>query len=92
MRTTKYTLLTFIPLSIFYQYTRFANLYFLVLCILVSIPSVATWSPISQIGPTVVVLMISILREAVEDIRRFKSDTTTNNQIVTLIKKDGSEE
>ena len=32
--TTKYTWLTFIPINMFQQFSKFANLYFLALCVL----------------------------------------------------------
>jgi hypothetical protein len=38
--TTKYTLLTFVPLNLFYQFCRLANLYFLIIAIVQLIPGV----------------------------------------------------
>ena len=90
IRTTKYTLVTFLPLCILYQYLRLANCYFLVLCILTLIPSISPWAPETQIAPTIFVLMISVVREAYEDIKRYRSDTRTNRQMITKIMEDGS--
>ena len=90
IRTTKYTLLTFLPLSILYQYMKLANCYFLLLCFLTCIPSISPWAPSTQIGPTIFVLMISIIREAYEDIKRYRSDTRTNRQMVSKILENGT--
>ena len=66
IRTTKYTFLTFLPLSIFYQYLKLANCYFLFLSIL-SCLNFSPWEPVTQITPTVTVIIVSIMREAYED-------------------------
>lgn len=34
--------------------------------------------------------MISVVREAYEDIKRYRSDTRTNRQMITKIMEDGS--
>ena len=90
IRTTKYTLLTFLPLSILYQYMKLANCYFLLLCFLTCIPSISPWAPSTQIGPTIFVLLISIIREGYEDIKRYRSDTRTNRQMVSKIMENGT--
>jgi len=47
IKTTKYTLLNFLPLSILYQYKRLANCYFLFVCLISLIPNISPWAPIS---------------------------------------------
>jgi hypothetical protein len=42
VRTTKYTLLTFLPKNLFEQFHRYANIYFLVIAIL-------NWMPFIQV-------------------------------------------
>ena len=39
--TSRYTLLNFLPLFLFEQFSRFANMYFLIICILQTIPSIS---------------------------------------------------
>lgn len=60
------------------QYKRLANVYFLVLCLISSFPGIAPWDPIVQITPTIFVMVVSILREFVEDLLRYKSDQLSN--------------
>lgn len=72
--TTKYSLLNFLPLSLFNQYKRLANVYFLLISILSFFPSIAPWEPIAQVFPTIFVLVVAIVREAYEDFLRYKAD------------------
>lgn len=78
IKTTKYTLYSFLPLSIINQYKRIANIYFLALSVLCLIPEISPWDPVTQIAPTIFVLGIAIIREAIEDYYRYKSDTLSN--------------
>lgn len=68
--TTKYNLVTFLPRSLFEQFRRVANLYFLLAAVL-SLTSLAPFTPPSLIVPLVFVVGISMLKEAVEDWHRF---------------------
>lgn len=72
--TTKYTLLTFLPYSLFAQFRRLANCYFLLIAILQSIPEISPLSPYTAIAPLVFVVGLSMVREALEDYNRYQSD------------------
>ena len=78
IRTTKYTALTFLPLALLNQFKRYANIYFLIVAILQSIPQISPLSPISSWAPLIFVISLSIIREAFEDLSRYKSDKETN--------------
>jgi phospholipid-translocating ATPase len=71
VRTTKYTMFTFIPKSLFEQFRRVANFYFLV-CAILSFFPVSPYSAVSNVVPLVVVVAATIGKEAVEDWRRMK--------------------
>ena len=85
IRTTKYTLWTFLPLSLMFQFKRLPNFYFLIQAILNSITIVSAMNPISAYLPLAFVLAVSMLREAVEDYQRYRSDKVTNKQGVNVI-------
>ena len=71
IQTTKYTALSFIPKSIIVQFKRLANVYFLVIAILQSIPIISPLHPITGWFPLAFVLFVSMCREGYEDyIRR----------------------
>jgi len=80
IKTTKYTLWNFLPKSIFLQFKRVANIYFLITAIVASIPAVTSLNPATSIAPLIFVIAISITREGYEDYQRFKSDKELNNK------------
>ena len=88
IRTTRYTLWSFLPLSILFQFKRLPNFYFLFQAILNSIPVISAMQPISAYLPLAFVLGVSIIRDGVEDWARYKSDKETNRQPVRVI-QDG---
>ncbi|CAG9311668.1 unnamed protein product [Blepharisma stoltei] len=87
--TTKYNVFTFLPISLFDQFKRIANIYFLVTAILQSIPQISPLNAFSAIAPLVFVLAVSMIREGVEDYLRYKSDQETNST-KTLVYNKGS--
>jgi phospholipid-translocating ATPase len=92
VQTTKYSLLTFIPKCIFYQFMRLANIYFLLTAIVQSIPQISPLNPFTAIGPLLLVLVISMVKEALEDMvisiqKRRKNDKVVNTS-KTLIWKE----
>lgn len=78
VRSTKYTLITFLPLCLFYQFKRLANIYFLIIAIMQSIPAISPLTPISSIAPLIFVIAVSMIREAWEDFVRYRTDKATN--------------
>ena len=83
-RTTKYTLLTFIPFSLFIQFRRVANVYFLITAVLQSISFISPLNPFSAVAPLVFVLTVSIFREGIEDYLRHRSDQEENSAKVKI--------
>ncbi|XP_061364653.1 putative phospholipid-transporting ATPase 9 [Gastrolobium bilobum] len=88
VRTTKYTLATFLPKSLFEQFRRVANFYFLV-CGILSFFPVSPYSAISNVVPLVVVVAATMGKEAVEDWRRKKQDIEMNNRKVKMHRGEG---
>ena len=88
IRTTKYTLWTFLPLSLMFQFKRLPNFYFLVQAVLNTVKVTSAMNPASAWFPLSFVLLVSIIREGVEDYSRFRTDKVTNRQ-TTLVAKDG---
>jgi magnesium-transporting ATPase (P-type) len=86
--TTKYNLVTFLPKNLFEQFQRIANAYFLVMSILSTIPAISPVSPVTSWAPLIFVLSVTAVREAMEDIKRGKSDTELNFRSTLLYKPD----
>ncbi|XP_077253699.1 putative phospholipid-transporting ATPase 9 [Tasmannia lanceolata] len=86
--TTKYTLATFIPKSLFEQFRRVANFYFLLVGCL-SFTPLAPYSAVSSLVPLIVVIGATMAKEAVEDWRRNRQDIEVNNRKVKVHNGDG---
>jgi phospholipid-transporting ATPase len=89
IRTTKYTLLTFLPKNLFEQFSRAANLYFLFIAVLQFIPGISPVSWWSSVLPLTFVLAVTAVKEAVEDYRRAQMDKQVNARSVQVLR--GSE-
>lgn len=87
--TTKYSLVTFVPKSLFEQFRRVANFYFLVSGILTLTP-LAPYSAVSALLPLLVVITATMVKEGVEDWRRKQQDIELNNRIVKVHRGNGS--
>ena len=77
--TTKYNRYNFFPLALLFQFKRFANIYFLAIAVLQSIPTISPLTPITAVLPLIFVLAVSITREGIENLMRYRSDLETNN-------------
>jgi magnesium-transporting ATPase (P-type) len=77
--TSKYTAWNFVPLFLFQQFSRFANAYFLCVCILQCIPQISITSGIpTSIFPLAFVLFFDGLVTAREDYKRHQDDAKAN--------------
>uniref|UniRef100_A0A673YFL0 Phospholipid-transporting ATPase n=1 Tax=Salmo trutta TaxID=8032 RepID=A0A673YFL0_SALTR len=80
IKTYKYNALTFIPLNLFEQFKRAANLYFLALLILQIIPEITTLPWYTTLVPLVLVLGITAIKDLVDDLARHRMDNEINNR------------
>ena len=80
--TTKYNAFTFLPKALLYQFIRLANVYFVFIAIIQSIPIISPLGAASAIAPLVFVLTVSLIREAVEDLKRRSLDNEQNSSEV----------
>ncbi|KAJ7970838.1 Phospholipid-transporting ATPase [Quillaja saponaria] len=85
--TTKYTATTFIPKSLFEQFRRGANIYFLIASC-VSFSPLAPYTALSIVVPLLVVTGATIAKEGVEDWRRRKQDIEANNRKVKVYSRN----
>ncbi|XP_056151641.1 probable phospholipid-transporting ATPase VD [Lampris incognitus] len=82
--TTKYSLWSFIPMNLFQQFHRAANLYFLFLVLLNWVPVVEAFQKEITMIPLLVVLSIIAIKDALEDYRRYLFDKRVNNKMVQV--------
>ncbi|KAK6157723.1 hypothetical protein DH2020_011971 [Rehmannia glutinosa] len=88
VRSTKYTAATFLPKSLFEQFRRVANFYFLVTGIL-SFTSLAPYSAVSAIIPLIIVIGATMIKEGIEDWQRKQQDIEMNSRKVKVHEGNG---
>lgn len=76
--TAKYNIVTFVPKFLFEQFSKYANLFFLLTAVLQQIPNVSPTSKYTTIVPLAIVLLVSAIKELVEDYKRRVSDRGLN--------------
>ena len=77
--TSKYTLLNFWPVFLLEQFSRFANFYFLVVCVLQSIKAISITAGLPTTAlPLTIVIGFDAAVTAMEDIKRHKDDHRAN--------------
>lgn len=84
--TAKYNIFTFIPKFLFEQFSKYANLFFLFTAILQQIPNISPTNRYTTIGPLVVVLLVSAIKELVEDFKRKNSDKSLNHSKARVLR------
>ncbi|KAI8470537.1 MAG: ATPase, phospholipid transporter [Monoraphidium minutum] len=89
--TAKYTILTFLPINLFEQFTRVANLYFLLCAILQLIPGLSPTSWFTTVAPLVFVLAVNAVKEGYDDACRHRNDTQINNRRVIMLEAEQGE-
>ena len=73
IKTSKYTIFTFLPFNLLEQFRRLANAYFLILITLQCIPAIRSLDPVTTIIPLVIVLGITAAKDALDDFNRHRS-------------------
>uniref|UniRef100_A0A663LZG5 Phospholipid-transporting ATPase n=1 Tax=Athene cunicularia TaxID=194338 RepID=A0A663LZG5_ATHCN len=84
IRTTKYTLLNFLPRNLFEQFHRVANLYFLFLVVLNWVPLVEAFQKEITMLPLIAVLTIIAVKDGLEDYSKYKMDKRINNLLTKV--------
>ena len=84
--TAKYNVVTFLPKFFYEQFSRYANLFFLFTAVLQQIPNVSPTNRYTTIAPLAIVLLVSAIKELVEDFKRKSSDKTLNYSKARVLK------
>ena len=78
--TTKYTIWNILPKNLYEQLTtRWANILFLLIAVLNYLPWAETLTPSVQLLPIVFILTLTLIKDAVEDYFRYRSDQEINS-------------
>ncbi|XP_053080014.1 probable phospholipid-transporting ATPase IM isoform X5 [Acinonyx jubatus] len=85
IHTSKYNILTFLPINLFEQFQRVANAYFLFLLILQLIPEISSLTWFTTMVPLVLVITMTAVKDATDDYFRHKSDNQVNNRLSEVL-------
>ena len=93
--SSRYTPWNFLPKSLFEQFRRLANVYFLIIGIIAIIGSESNYyetavEPAGILGPMIVVVLISVIKDGIEDIKRHNQDAKVNARITHKINKENN--
>lgn len=79
IKTSKYNTLNFIPVNLFVQFSKVANLYFLIIGIMQMMPSISVSGGFPVIFvPLSIVIGVSATKDFYEDLKRKMSDKEIN--------------
>ncbi len=88
LRTAKYTPLNMVPKSLFEQFRRVSNFYFLVVACIAFIPDVSPSLAITQALPLIVVVGFGFARDVYEDLKRAASDRKSNGKAEIILSRE----
>jgi phospholipid-transporting ATPase len=79
VKTSKYTFLTFLPKNLLEQFSKLANVYFLLIAFMQMIPviSISGGKPV-MLMPLAFVIAVSMIKDIFEDYKRHSSDKQEN--------------
>ncbi|CAJ0863299.1 14311_t:CDS:2 [Entrophospora sp. SA101] len=78
--TSRYNICTFLPKQLYAQFSKVANIYFLFVAILQTIPNYSPTGQFTTIIPLSVFIIIAMAHEGFDDYRRHKHDNVENNK------------
>ncbi|XP_021078007.1 phospholipid-transporting ATPase FetA [Mus pahari] len=85
IKTSKYSFFNFLPTNLFEQFQRLANAYFLILLFLQLVPQISSLAWYTTVIPLIVVLSITGVKDAIDDVKRHQSDQQVNNRSVSIL-------
>ena len=85
VKSTRYSIFTFLPLTLFIQFRKVINLFYIFNGILQSFPEISTNSPLASFIPVSFVIIVGILKEAYLEYKRYVDDKKTNQTPVSIL-------
>ncbi|XP_040334469.1 putative phospholipid-transporting ATPase IIB isoform X7 [Herpailurus yagouaroundi] len=85
IKNQKYNIFTFIPGVLYEQFKFFLNLYFLVVSCSQFVPALKIGYLYTYWAPLGFVLAVTIMREAIDEFRRFQRDKEVNSQLYSKL-------
>ncbi|XP_054439770.1 probable phospholipid-transporting ATPase IIB [Pteronotus mesoamericanus] len=89
IKNQKYSVFTFLPGVLYEQFKFFLNLYFLVVSCSQFVPALKIGYLYTYWAPLGFVLAVTIMREAIDELRRFRRDKEVNSQLYSRLTARG---
>ncbi|KAI3317817.1 phospholipid-translocating P-type ATPase [Xylariaceae sp. AK1471] len=89
IRSSRYTILSFVPKQLFFQFSRLANFYFLVIGLLQQGKGWSTTGRYTTIGPLIAFVVLTMAKEGYDDYRRYLLDKEDNLALVSVLTPNG---
>ncbi|KAI7798944.1 probable phospholipid-transporting ATPase IIB isoform X3 [Triplophysa rosa] len=89
IKNQKYNIVTFVPGVLYQQFKFFLNLYFLVVACSQFVPSLKIGYLYTYWAPLAFVLSVTMVREAVDEVRRCRRDKEMNSQLYSKLTMRG---
>ncbi|KAI1304579.1 putative aminophospholipid-translocase [Mortierella claussenii] len=88
-RNTKYSIFSFLPVVLWEQFKFFLNLYFLLVALSQFVPALKIGYIVTYVAPLCFVLAVTIGKEAIDDMKRYRRDQEANSQRYQLLTPSG---
>ena len=85
---TRYNILTFIPFTILNQFRFFGNQFYLLMTLSQFIDVLKVGFLFSYLSPLLMVLVVTLIKELFDELKRHSQDKKTNNELYTCISFD----
>ena len=89
IRTSRYTVLNFIPKQLIWQFSRVGNFYFLCVGIPQTIPGISTTGNYTTILPLLFFVLLTVVKEGYDDYKRHRLDKVENAGLATVLRTVG---
>lgn len=90
IHTGKYNCITFLPKNIIEQFSKLANVYFLIIAGLQTISEISTSNGIPvTLAPLSVILIVTAIKDIYEDLKRHYSDNEENTRKTLVLGENG---
>ncbi len=90
IRSCRYTVWNFLPKQLFFQFSKLANFYFLIIGVVQMIPGLSTTGTYTTIGPLVAFVALSMAKEGYDDYRRYRLDKLENRSSACVLDPEGT--
>lgn len=87
IRSSRYTILDFLPKQLLFQATRLSNFYFICIGVPQTIPGLSTTGNYTTILPLAFFILLTMAKEGYDDFCRHKLDKVENNNLALVLRR-----